>query len=333
MGLNEFIELLNSDKVTGLLFDKYSEEEYSINTVWQNADLFISYLKAYILGRYIASNKKIKNKIADDLKNGILNHEFLLTFIDKINCSSAKEAVNLEGVVEEDFTDLHDHLEDEMYAELSEEDEYIKGLIIERNDILEEDYIENGQYVLASGYKISKEEMDTIKCARYVPAIIHKIHCLYDEDNLNRPICNYDAIDDELLKKFAFHTECNNPQLYILFNDGTIVDYYNGDIRICPLKIDEIVKYTKLQFIENHYNPDNEENVVLQLALEQYDELDPTKEIDDLDDKEFELLINFASDYIFGLSTSLAMVYSRKMINDSKKEVEGIKSLVKKYKL
>jgi len=329
--LNEFINILNSDKITALLYDFYSDNEDYINPYWRDEKKFVSYLKGYYLDRYLEIPDDLKSLLFSDLKDGELNVGVLETFLDKTNGSLAKPNDHMETGSLQEFKDLMQFKDDELYEELSNDNSWIMGLYIEKNGIITIDELKKGDYIKIDGYSLDNDEIKTIEHAKMVPGLINTIHSLYDDLEDERNKCNYDAIDDEVLKKFAFHTNKDNPEYNILFDDGTIVNYYKGDIRIMPINLMALVIFTKLTFIDNYYNGEN--NQLFQFMLEPYDIDVSDVPFSELDDETMEILMSIAIEMVYSNVESLNLIYSKKMIEDSKRDVKKMGELVKKYKL
>ena len=147
----------------------------------------------------------------------------------------------------------------------------------------------------------------------------------------DRTICNYDVIKEETIKSLVPHTNKNNPDIEILFNDGTIINYYKGDIRILPFNFKQLVEYIKLMFVYNYYNGSN--NPLLTFYLETEDGVSLDTDFDDMDLEEIEILLGYAISMATDVVRSLSQRYSERMIEQSKEKVAYLLKLANKYKL
>ena len=312
------IEAVNSDEFIENAMNNYCNFLYlnkdnNLERTAQNMEKFISYLKAqYIKEFFETDDEEIQEAIIESAFMGKVYPNRIYWIFDNINISSAKvgQFMNLDGVKK--IKELQQYLNNPMYKELSKKDEYIKKSIIENQKYNTIEEIENGKYIQHKGYTLDKEEIQTIKNAKLIPTINRTIHVLYDEyDEYRISYCEYEDIDDEILKKFAFHTNKNNPEFNIIFEDGTIVNYFYGDIRVMPYKLEDYLTYTKLHMIEEMEQSNDKE----------------------FQNDEFELLMTIGIVRTTIVLLLLLEVYTKKMINRSKEKLNDLKQLVKKYNL
>ena len=141
------------------------------------------------------------------------------------------------------------------------------------------------------------------------------MHELYDVEGMLWPYCEYEDIpEDSILKRFAFHTDESNPLFKIIFEDGTIVEYLFGDLRVLPYKYQDMITLTKLYMTKELQDNDI------------FDTMSIPKE-------DFIMLVRISANRSQAILNTLSTVYTKRMIDDSKKEIEGIKELVKEYNL
>ena len=234
--LRLFIKLLNSKQTKELFVEFYNDNAECISSKWRDETRFITFLKAYFLDRYLESSDNTKDLLFNELKDGDLNVGILEPFIDLIRGSEANVNDNLEGVELTEFSELYEYLDDPIYEFLSSNNKYIRDFTIRNNGFIPLAILESGNYYVQGNYKLSKKEISTIKFAKLMAPIISLVHSKYDElDTFDeRTICNYNAIEDEQLKKLVPHTDNDNPEIEVLFPDGTIINYFKGDIRLYP---------------------------------------------------------------------------------------------------
>ena len=334
-GLKQLINILQEDRITAKMFEFYGKYENKIDKRWRNPGKFVSYLKAYYIERYLTVSDTAKGLILmnlkeeDDLSIGITQ-----TFLDKINGSVAKLNQNVEGVYLDEFEDLLQLIDDPIYESMEYDDELIMGIIKETQGFVTINEIKDKDTTATGGYEFSKDEIVNIISAKLTPEINKTIHSLYDEATYDGVTCNYNTITDDTAKRFAFHTDCKNPEFKIIFEDGTIVNYKKGDIRLYPIDFFSLTNYIKL--LMTYYMKFGDEDEELSFTCELYDlDIDDFLGLNycDLDDELKEKLVVVAAEDLCSDVDDLLINYSKKMIEDSQKEVTKMNEYVKKYKL
>lgn len=222
-------------------------------------------------------------------------------------------------VVELDYfkqrIDIAEYQDEPMYDDLSKYDSIIAKIIKKEHCFYSIKQIKRGDYVGPRDYRISQKEIRTIENVKLIKPLNRLIHDLYDVTGVLFNYCEYNDIpEDSILKKFAFHTDKENPLFKIVFEDGTIIEYLEGDIRVLSYRYQDLLVLTKLHMVQE---------------LQQNGIFD----VDSLTKKEFIREVIISSNMSKGVLNTLEDVYTKRMIDNSKKEIEGIKELVKEYNL
>ena len=336
--LRVFYNLLNSRLITDSMIEYHIEHSDSLKAKWKDESEFVRYLKAFLIDKFNEVPDEIKDHLINELRDGIVNTYLVETFVEIIRGEQANVNEYIDGITLGDFSDLLVYKDDEIFKRLSSNNEWIRGLTKENNNFISILELENGNYFLPGNYRLSKDEINTIKCSKMLAPIIGMVHSKYDEMcydengvSEERTICNYDVIKEETIKSLVPHTDKNNPDIEILFNDGTIVNYYKGDIRILPFNFKQLVEYIKLMFVYNYYNGSN--NPLLAFYLETEDGVSLDTDFDDMNLEEIEILLGYAISMATDVVRSLSQRYSERMIEQSKEKVAHLLKLANKYKL
>ncbi len=332
--LRAFIKQLNSRVVEELLLDYYYENADAINSKYRDEKKFIAYLKAFYIEKFLSYPPELQRILIDQLQDGNLNTSVVENFIDVINGSEAKVEENIDGISLSDFIDLYAYRDDPIYDLLSEKDEYIFNLIRDINGFVTLDELKSGNYVFPDNYRLDSKEITMLEKSNLLREIINWAHINFDQysDELDgRTLCNFDLIEDETIRSIVPHTNKDNPEIEIVLPDGTIVNYFKGDIRFYPLSFKALAEYIKLTFIDNYYNGD--ENPFLKMKLFNDGICLDDVNIDEMTREQFEILLTYATDMATDAIRSLTNIYSKKMISDAKDKVKTLKTLVYKYKL
>ena len=333
--LNEFINMLNDDKMTAKFYEYYKECTFDIDKKWKNPHKFVSYIKAFYVDRYIEAPEDLKELLFNQVKDGQLNYGANYVFLNTLRGMAAKVNQFIEYDEYGELVAPEEYSDDPLYDTLTEHyTEHIAEIVKTYGSYITIEELVDGNYEVVDGYVVSQDEIKTILYAKLIPGYISAVHALYDEfddENDERTICNYDAIEDETLRKLAFHTDKDNPDYDIIFPDGIIMNYYKGDIRFCPITFDEIVEYTKLKFIDNYYYGD--ENDVFQEQLKEHPDIDANVSFDEMDGETFGKLVMLAAELVVSAANAFENIYSKRMIDQYNNDVDRMSKLVLKYKL
>lgn len=327
--IEKVLQLLNSDEIGTEINSLYDLLYTGLKPELHDKELFLRYFKGFILDKYLTLEDEDRTLILNSLTDHQINTGMVEKFIDVFNGSIAKVHDSLDGVTFDYFKSLLKYRNNTILKLLEPYETDFDIITKENNGLLTIDEIKRGEYPSVYTYRLDEEEIKQIEMATMVPGIITLVHSLYDDLDDQRLVCNYDDIDDELLRNLVPHTDRKNPNFNILFPNGIIVNYYMGDIRIRPIRFQDLVFFIKLAFVDNYYNGDN--NDTYNFLLEEYniDSID----YDNVDPELIQILINIASEIVGGQLEALEQTFSQKMIDDAKGNMERIKTLVVKYKI
>lgn len=333
MEREEFIQFLNTGNTQNRIAGLYQCVKEHLKPEFQELDdeIMISYLKSFILIEYDSiTNKYEKKKFAIDIKQGCFQL-LLEKFIKSINGSTAKmgDIVNKEVIVE--LKELLKYKDREIYKKLSTVNRKISKIIADYQGFLSINYLkkkaeENKGVKSYFEHIISEEELKIIEKTKEVDFLQNQIaHMLYDEKDYYYYYCNPNINSEEdTLKCLLISTNENNPRFNIVFDDGIIMEYHMGYIRMKRYTFKQVVEYTKLYFTKNFdqmlKDYTNQNNNILYGAP-----MTKEKLIRDM-------LINSYT-YVRDMLDAYDDIYTQKMINDSKKELTKIKKTAKQYHL
>ena len=323
--IQRLINLLNKNEYTELLRNMYKKAKEMLKPKWQDIDdeIMLSYLKAYCVSMCL--------DIPEERQRGIfvvsieLGYAFVVvcsSFIDQLNTSEAKMSELVNAEVLDDFKDLSRYINHPIYKELSKSNKAIARIIKEYHKYLTIEEIKNGKYLHSecnpTGYKLTGNEIQMIDRANKFKNLNSLAHMLYDEKGIVKYNCDYNIHNEkEVLKKFLMPTNACNPEYDIIFEDGTIVNYFMGDIRIKPYKFQDVLTYTKL-FYASHFN-----------EMKDFFRVKDNKISADVATK----MIKSSYVNISQMFYALEDVYTQKMIDNSKEEIVKMKRIVKEYNL
>lgn len=326
--MEKLLEVLNSKEFIEFAKERYESKKGLICDKCNNEEVFITYLKAIYVDKFLKADTDEKRKrVILSIPMHHIESTYVLEVIEALNASasSVNEPMHKNDV--EYLKKIRQYETDPIFDALSERDELIEIIAVEFNEFTYMSDIKEGNYATVAKYRISPEEIKAIEKAVMYPIFNSMMHALYDESvGEEKPNSNYEEIENDVLKKMVFHTNKDNPEFEIILEDGTIVNYYRGDIRIKPFKIDDVIKFSKLAFICQYYNgPENEIGGILGGSVDQ--DIDPF----DMSLEEFEENMRSAFIEVYGRLYGLDEVYSKKMIEDAKEKVKTMKKIIKEY--
>ncbi len=309
--IKKLIEALNSDKITGMLHEYYEANDYALKPKWKCSKRFTKYLKAYYLKCFLEAEKEKRDIIFNEIIDGNINVAINNNFLKAVMASEANTSENIDYVDPKELLFLDDYLDDDLYEELSDNDDDIRDYILKSEKIITFDDLVNGSYEPIDDYVISNEEIATIEKFKELPELSFIAHEINGEE-----------IDERVI---VYQPNKKNPQYGILFEDGTIIIYYNGDIRVLKFKIEDIVKYVKLQFIDYWYNA-SEDNIFWTMVegYENFDFDDAKLPLNEMNEYTYDVLLAIASETTISTILSLHQNYSKKMIRDGQKLLDKL---------
>ena len=328
------IKVLNSDSFYERLHEKITMmEEFNADNIpegWEDKDKYIQYYKAFCLYQF-------ENKYTSPAGKEIYVKRFEQGQFE-CNISDFKLLIK---AVSSDFGDLiyedsefnemlSEYFDDPLYDRLSEYDKEIAEKVIEYGDFKLIDDLKKGNYSFpySDDYKLSDEEIECIEKAKESLVLGSLIHLTYDECH---PDGNFYPSFNKVNSSNPFYTGKSSPEMNILFNDGTIMYYYNGHIRIKDIKFSDFISFVKLFFVLN-YREDflgdmlgDESETGLETDFETMDNL--------FENKSFLLQLEEAFNDAYGRILVMDDRFSKKMIDDSNKSYSRLKELIKENKL
>ena len=326
--MEKLLEVLNSKEFIEYAKERYESKEHLMYDEWKNFNVFVRCLKATYVENFLkADTEKKKEYIILSIPMHHIESDYVLSVIETLNTSvsSVNDPRNKKDIAY--LKKIQQYEKDPMFDVLSERDEEIEMYAVMLNSFVYLDDLEEGIYTIDTDYRFSDEEIETIKKAVMFPDFNNIMHALYDEDDgINKATSSFDKIEDEALKKLVFHTNKKNPEFEIICEDGTIVNYHLGDIRIKPFKMEDVIKFTKLAFISQYHNgPESEIGGFLVGSVDQ--NIDPFN----MSTEEFEENIGSAFYEVYGRLYGLDEIYSKKMIDNAQDEIKTIQKIIKKY--
>ena len=325
------VDLLKTQLFDDIIHLAYIKSKKYLHDDFQDLDddLMVSHVKAFIV--------MVHNSLDDDLEkeefiNGIQNvvkgptmiHILVRDFIGNVNSLKSKIGDFVDKSIIEVMKELDNYKCTEVYKTLSKGNNQIASIIKNAHGYLTikelKEHCHDEQ--IDEKYVISEEEIKIIEIAKKYPHSNQLAHLLFDDKKDLDYYCDHEINGEkDALKHLLISTNKQNPKYDIVFEDGTIACYNEGYIRIRSYNFKHVLKYTKLYFAKN------------------YDKLlsfinDPMNAmLFDIDspDKKGAYLITQSTLYVRVLLSSYETVYTRKMIEDSKKRLDEVKKLTKKY--
>ena len=298
-------------------FIKADTEEYELSL-----NDFISQLKARYIEMFLKSrNDGEKAQVYNAAKTGDVYFVNITEIFECEDISNARMGDFIQKATIKRIRKEAKNLDDPMYEELSAYDRKISKIIKKTNEYITIKELKMGNYQCPCNYRLTQKEIRAIENVKLTVPVNRLIHLLYDDlEMFGHYHCKYDEIpEDSVLKMFAFHTNKSNPGIEIVFEDGTIVNYLEGDIRVKTYRYQDLIAYVKLCIIKQYEFIANTEYGLV--------------EVKDFDDE----LIKKAVEVVFPMAychlDELDEVYTKKMIEKSKEEKEERNQLIKKYNL
>ena len=317
-------KFLNQKDIDMTIREIYIIEKDKLDDEFQAMDneIMISYIKAYIINEYSRiKNQFLQEKFLLGISKDLTIADIINDFMEKLNATKAKMGDLMYKDRLEELKNLEEYKDSKVYKELSKSDNEIARIIKEFGGYktLKEIKKNAPKYPVRSvfsDYIISEEEIKVIEETKKYFMPNQMAHMMYDELMDFEYCCDHQIkSEDEMLKKILVNTYQDNPGIEIIFPDGIIVDYFQGDIRITPYTFKDVVEYTKLYFAAH------------------YDEMIATDEEEYPSYEKGKAMIRSSfMGAIFRLR-AYEFSYTQKMINDSTKEYEKIKETAKKYDL
>lgn len=330
--MEDIIKLLNDPEVEKSIRGIYRIVSTNLKDEFRciDEDTMISYAKAYLIHEYNSiENKYDKKHFLVEIKKAII-YPVLDNFIRSLNGSIAKPGELVKKYVVGEIKELEDARDTEIYRILSQDNKYIAKIIAKYHGFHTINYFkkraeENKGVQSYIEHIIPEEELKIIEATKNYPIPNQIAHMLYDVKRNIYYYCDYTINgEDEKLKNLLVSTKQENPRFEIVFEDGTIVEYNMGGIRIKPYTFKQLVRYTKLFFAK------------------EFDELLETHESYNQptvlgtpvsNDKKGKDMLLDAYTNVRNMFEDYDNIYTQKMIDGYKKELILLKETSKKYHL
>ena len=280
-------------------------------------DEYLSAVKGKFIDIYIAAtDEDDMNYIIDAAKKNDISAVDAEGVFKKIEATKSQTGeLVAKDYLEKTINTMSEYQYETLYEDLSKYNGFISSIIKKHQTYYDIRKIKYGDYEGPVNYRLSQNEIKLIEHVKMIGPINRIMHELYDVEGILWPYCEYEDIpEDSILKRFAFHTDESNPLFKIIFEDGTIVEYLFGDLRVLPYKYQDMITLTKLYMTKE---------------LQDNDIFDTTS----IPKEDFIMLVRISANRSQAILNTLSTVYTKRMIDDSKKEIEGIKELVKEYNL
>ena len=335
MEIPNIVKLVKNKAYSSMISAAYREEKRFLHEDFQDIDddLMISHAKAYMVGRYLElNNDREREHFLDIIRSGILIIGLIDDFIKSLNAMKSKIGDHVHDDILYDLKALEKYKDTDMYKKLSKGNNRIASIIKEYHGYVTLKELKekcHDEPLIIGDYKeyiISEEEIKIIEATKNHPLPNQIAHLLFDYRKNNDYRCDHKINNDnEVLKNLLVNTKQNSPRYDIIFEDGTIVNYNEGDIRIRPYNFKQVLRYTKLYFVQNF---DEMYEVYTQSSNIFYrgDAKPPMAEI------ERQMILNSFVN-VLSLLIDYEDIYTKRTIEDSKKNLVKIKEIAKKYDL
>lgn len=324
--IQKVINILDSKEMFDIMSQIYEIEKSNIKKQWKSKNRFIKYLKGFIVYQCETKAKGDVDALIACLINKNFNTGVVGILTDTLNASVSQVNEPMDTYVKEDLEKLIALKDDPLHEVLAlKNDVFVKTIL----DRLKLKHISRLDGYKLYKYRFDQTDIKALENASKIPGLIRVAHSLYDDFDDEMVTLDYDSIDVPL-KGLIPHGRGNNPEIDVILENGTILQYYDGNIRVWPFNFKELVFLTKLQFIDNYYH--GEDNDRFQFFLEPYDE-EFDMDMGSMDDETFELFVSIAAEMAGSIAQCLMDVYSKKMIDTSLEDVRNIKDTIYKYKL
>ena len=314
--IKELIKALKSEE-----FNLSAKESYYSLTAENeeskvNFEEYLLALKGSFINMYISAiSKEEIDNIIDAAQNSDIYAVDAGGIFKLVEATKAKIGDLIYKNFQNKIEEILDYREDSLYEYLENYNLDIVKYIKKNSFYHTINQIKKGNYMVANTHRLSQEEIKMIENVKMIGPINRIIHANYDVSDYIWPHCEYEEIpDDSILKKFAFHTDKKTPLFRIIFKDGTIVEYFNGDPRVLSYNFQLMLILTK-------------SNIVKCLRENDIDD------IESLSPNELRTVLDYAMYSSEVFLNTVGTVYTREMIDDSKKRLENINVLVKEYNL
>ena len=334
--INKLVELINrpeSNRKIERLFKKSKDELFK---EVRSLELFRAYLKSAVLTDFIGTREEQTLDIMQkQLENTSIFSDYYTDVVFLMNASVSKVGDKTGRVKKSEIDILFSYEDCPSLEDLDDREDEIIHVIKELSGYVTYDEIINGDYKKSKGYSgnaLTVGEVRKLSLVKMIPDIINIIHRKYDDQTDGDVCCLYGDIEEDYLKRFAFHTDKVRSCFLIVFDDDTIISYNKGEYRYLPYLFSHVVYLTKLcilSYLDIGADDDEEDMTLRMLAKgEEYTSM----EIEDMDKKLFEQLTIFAYDYVRSVLDEFTYEFSEVMVDDAKRMIKKYKGISKEYR-
>lgn len=326
-------DLLKTQIFDSLIHISYRDSKRYLHDDFQDLDddLMVSHAKAFIVMVYNSLDNDEKkeefiNDIQDRLRGPAIIRVLIRDFIGNVNSLKSKIGDPINKDIFETIKELEKYKDIEVYKELSKGNNEIAKIIKYAQGYLTIKELKKHCHdeSTTENYVISEEEIRILEITKNYPHSNQLAHLLFDEVRNYDYYCDHEINGEkDALKQLLINTNKQNPKFDIVFDDGTIACYHEGYIRIRPYNFKHIVRYTKLYFAKNF-------DKLMALANDPMNAIIFDLDLDSPEKKGTYIIVQSAL-YVKALLSGYESVYTKKMIEDSKKRLEEVKELTKKH--
>lgn len=323
-------------------FSSYIEETFGIYKEKLKKKIkkeeFVSIFRAFIVEIYNTIDDEIKEKFVDRINSYGLTEDEVDFIIFKINACISKPNDHIDEDSKEFFNDLESYKNKPIAKSLSKYKNEVFKILSEEMGVYTIKQIKEGDYHLPERqpdgqmgeYILDEDEIEIIETAHKAGALLDLGHTLYDDVKyVKRNVlwvelydkvikCDYEKADEDGLGNLVFNTLKNGPrfEVDIVFDDGIIIQCHQGNIKRKPYPIDEMLSYIYA----------NVAKILEETGVK--DEDVPSMKPDDLSE-----IIEFSCIEISAQSDSFGEIYSKKMVDNSKKYIKKLVKIAKEENL
>lgn len=333
------LNVLKSDSFKNYIYTNFDEYIDRLNQDLKNPDIFMKYCRAFVVDIYLSLDDDMKNKLVNQIERNGLTDTEMDFLIFNLNACVSKPNDHIDKESEEFFEELEPYKDKPLSKLLTQYRKEIFEVLSREMGVFTINQIKDGDYYIPqkdsegrmSEYILDDNEIETIENAHKASLLVDIGHSLYDDIKYTqRPsilggvvidkyiTCDYEKADNDGLGNIVFDTLKDGPKLEIdiVFEDGIIMQYHKGAIRKKQYTNDEMMTYIYA-------------DITRMLEEDGYDE----NNISTIDPDDLESTITFACMEITAQSDYLGKIYSKKMIDSSKKYVKKLVRIAKEEKL
>ena len=334
MEIPGIVKLLKTKMFGNIVSSAYREGKKFLYEEFQDIDddLMISHAKAYIVKKYEEIEDELERDLfMDAFRDGVIIIGLVDDFIKSLNALKSKTGDPVHKDILDSLKELEEYKNTDLYKKISRNNNEIAKIIKDFHGYVTIKELKDRCHDEARGgknyreYVISEDEIKIIEATKNNPLPNQIGHLLFDDRKNNDYYCDHEIkTDGEILKRLLVSTNRNSPRYDIIFEDGTIVCYKEGDIRIRPYNFKQVLRYTKLYFVKEF----DELYETYKNSIEIYSKTkkSPTEQIGR------QMILN-SFVHILTILIDYEDIYTKKIIDDSKNDLIKIKEITKKYDL